>query len=720
MLLLPPLVIGPLSECSNSIEVQGQVTGTTVKIFADPGRLLAQGIARGPIQSFPLIPGQRLIAGEHISATQNDSSGVSEHTPEPRVVVQAKPSVPGHLAFKIPPKECAKVLSITGAVPGAVVEAQIGGKAVGVGTAEHGEAQVILRSKLALGDRLTVKQNACGVDGPGTPAPRIAALPDVIPPPLVVAPVECQKSIKLLNLVPGAIVITDRGGGIKPAALCTEPSMTMFVATPFKLGETITAILDLSPCRTSIPSPSVKVDKADGIPSPNVMGPICGGANSVALSSLRVGALVTIFVDGDELGNAEAPQETFLFPLPINLRGKARVSARQALCGKGSGVSNIMEVESLGKDLPVPTVSWPLYDCAGTVRVTNIIPGSRISLNSKLLMGEIANTVVYGREADIAVSPLLIEGDLITAVAYSCGGSKDGGPDKVKAAPELLPPSIGDVTVGMSAVKVRGIIPGAMVDVYVDGNWQGSDFIGADTGEVPILNPLGVGNRIAASQRLCSMISDLTKPEVIVDAPPVASFTATPTAGEAPLEVKFTDASIGRISSREWDFENRGKIDSSVVNPSYTYNTSGKYDAKLKVTGAGGHSTTTVPINVMPNLPGFDQVAIENCNTAVYEGTFDHRSVTVWIRDLTAGGPWISKGTLNAQYDSLGSCPATGAPIVIDLIDTHSYEIAGVDQHNVGCSGDNPSELNCRRLYFQIRGKKGGGRAVATVDGRRP
>jgi hypothetical protein len=44
MVLFSPRIIGPLSECSTGVRVQGQLTGSTVQVFAN-GALVAQGTA---------------------------------------------------------------------------------------------------------------------------------------------------------------------------------------------------------------------------------------------------------------------------------------------------------------------------------------------------------------------------------------------------------------------------------------------------------------------------------------------------------------------------------------------------------------------------------------------------------------------------------------------------------------------------------------------------
>nr|WP_048065210.1 DUF3344 domain-containing protein [Methanosarcina acetivorans] len=70
--------------------------------------------------------------------------------------------------------------------------------------------------------------------------------------------------------------------------------------------------------------------------------------------------------------------------------------------------------------------------------------------------------------------------------------------------------------------------------------------------------------------------------------PPVADFTADVTSGDAPLEVQFTDASTGTVSSYAWDFDNDGTVDSTQQNPMYTYSTEGTYSVNLTVTNEDG------------------------------------------------------------------------------------------------------------------------------------
>ena len=67
---------------------------------------------------------------------------------------------------------------------------------------------------------------------------------------------------------------------------------------------------------------------------------------------------------------------------------------------------------------------------------------------------------------------------------------------------------------------------------------------------------------------------------------PTADFEGTPTNGNAPLEVTFTDLSVDSVDSWVWDFGDGGT--STLQNPLYTYTDAGTYDVSLTVGGPGG------------------------------------------------------------------------------------------------------------------------------------
>ncbi|AKB82584.1 cell surface protein [Methanosarcina barkeri 3] len=78
---------------------------------------------------------------------------------------------------------------------------------------------------------------------------------------------------------------------------------------------------------------------------------------------------------------------------------------------------------------------------------------------------------------------------------------------------------------------------------------------------------------------------------ITVTAKPVAAFSASPTSGKAPLDVKFTDKSTGSTTKWKWDFGD-GTI-STKQNPTHKYSKAGKYTVALTVTNSAGINTVT-------------------------------------------------------------------------------------------------------------------------------
>jgi PKD repeat protein len=90
--------------------------------------------------------------------------------------------------------------------------------------------------------------------------------------------------------------------------------------------------------------------------------------------------------------------------------------------------------------------------------------------------------------------------------------------------------------------------------------------------------------------------------------PPVASATATPSSGMAPLTVAFDGSTSsdpdGTIASYAWTFGDGGTGTGSK--PSHTYSTAGDYTARLTVTdnrGATGTAALAITVTAAPSPP---------------------------------------------------------------------------------------------------------------------
>jgi formylglycine-generating enzyme required for sulfatase activity len=164
-------------------------------------------------------------------------------------------------------------------------------------------------------------------------------------------------------------------------------------------------------------------------------------------------------------------------------------------------------------------------------------------------------------------------------------------------------------------------------------------------------------------------------------AAPVASFTATPTSGSAPLTVQFADTSTQSPLWWLWDFDNDGVFDSAQQNPSWTYTQNGIYSVRLVVANFLGSSSVTrlnlvqmgVPpvnpnpaLNMVPIAPGTFQMG----STA---GNPDEQPV----RQVTLTAPfWMGKYEVTqAEYQTvMGSNPSSfqGAQRPVETVSWNS------------------------------------------------
>jgi YVTN family beta-propeller protein len=76
-----------------------------------------------------------------------------------------------------------------------------------------------------------------------------------------------------------------------------------------------------------------------------------------------------------------------------------------------------------------------------------------------------------------------------------------------------------------------------------------------------------------------------------VTAKPVAAFSASPTSGKAPLNVKFTETSTGSSTSWKWDFGDG--TTSTKQNLTHKYSKAGNYTVALTVSNTAGSNTVT-------------------------------------------------------------------------------------------------------------------------------
>lgn len=519
MALLPPRVVGPLSECSGSVRVNGQLTGATVTIFAD-GVAVGSGVATWSDETFVLTGS--LSAGQQVTATQSLGLDTSIASPE-SVAVQARPPTVGGVGFRSHLNQCGTCVWLEGLVPGAKVELRDGATVLGSGESYDGNARFHLTTPLAAGMSITAQQEACGTPGTVTAGPAVDVLVEklrTLPTPVVRAPLhECERRVTVENIVHGAHVVLMRSAGPNLHACFDQSALWMGVNPPLALGETVSAKQELhGRCQLrSADADPVTVADNTPVPPANVVPPLCAGSTTVVLSGLVMGARVRILVDGVELGMAESPVDGDYDLLVPPLAGGVVVTAEQELCGEWSGPGLGVLVDPAPSSLPTPRVHDPLFECGAAVRVSDVHVGSRVYVISALLGAPIGELTARTSEVDVPVAPLLIEGDDITAEQRGCGlVSSQSTPVRVGRAEELPPPKVvAPLYSCEAAVHVEGVVPGARVEVFVEGIFRGSAASGGQDVTVGVSGQLAVGDEVRATQRLCDRTSRPGRPVIV-------------------------------------------------------------------------------------------------------------------------------------------------------------------------------------------------------------
>jgi len=148
---------------------------------------------------------------------------------------------------------------------------------------------------------------------------------------------------------------------------------------------------------------------------------------------------------------------------------------------------------------------------------------------------------------------------------------------------------------------------------------------------------------------------------VISDTSPTADFTAGSTSGTAPLSVSYSNTSAGydQPLTYAWDFDNNGTTDSTLNNPSYTYNDAGTYTVKLTVTDSDGSTKTLTRTSyITVALPLYTLTVNASSNGAVNSSPSGIQCPGTCSKNYTSGIPVTLTATPQSGYlfDSWSNC----------------------------------------------------------------
>ena len=544
MALCTPLVLGPLSELSTAVRVQGQVAGAKLTVLSLPGlNKVAAATATSGDQYIPLIPGVQLAHTDLLVAMQELGGETSAlPTDDQGMAVQQGPQTAadlGGVGLATHLFGCGQFVWVTNMIPGASATVAANGQVLGSGPGQEGFARLALTQGLPTGGIVTAHQFA------KLPSAVVAAGPDFVgladappvtphvglrlPPPVIASPLRhCDRAILITKVTDGARVTVHRSSGVPDESAGFDVDSLWFeLQSELKEGEEVTVKQDLyMRCELlgAWSAPTV-VGPLGVVEPPVISQPLCKGMQRLVLQQLRPGAAVTIFANGTAF-QGTAPTDGTVGTFGIPPLSSDTVTAIQAVCGVPSLASAVAPVENHPESIPPVELLGPLFRCAHNVSVRNVHPGAVLQVFAESATTNVRTPIsgqvsVFEPQAIITVAPLLRTDDRVTVAQWACAGKRtDSNAVAVKAlGPTPAPHVLDALRADDQDVLLWGVVPGAYLEVYVQINANTPrQLVGTGFGNalfaslvVHCAAPLHAGNLVSARQLLCDW-SDIQRP----------------------------------------------------------------------------------------------------------------------------------------------------------------------------------------------------------------
>jgi PKD repeat protein len=330
--------------------------------------------------------------------------------------------------------------------------------------------------------------------------------------------------------------------------------------------------------------------------------------------------------------------------------------------------------------LPAESVRISAVDVNGAVQ-----PGStNVTLATVTVQGNAAGTtpltigdVHLDDEDGVPVNPVIVNGQAIVT------GSGPVPPvanfnKNVSSGPAPLAVQFTDTSTGGAATSWAWDFKN---DGVIESTVQDPVYVYTTPGTYSV--NLTVSNAAGSDSRLKENFITVTEP---VPVPPVAAFSASPTSGNAPLTVQFTDNSTNTPTSWAWNFGDGSAIN-TAQNPSHIYSAVGVYSVNLTVSNAGGSNSLVRSnyINVT-NTPIPAPVAVFSASP-----TSGNAPLTVQFTDNSTNNP--TSWALDFGDDSaIGTAQNP----------SHIYSAVGVYSVNLTVSNAGGSNSLVRSNYINV------------------
>ncbi|WP_432930666.1 hypothetical protein ACQPZZ_09035 [Microbispora sp. CA-135349] len=519
-----------MTTISPTVRVDNAHAGSVVTLFADDHFLTSVPASDDGVTLIPAA-GLGLKAGQQLTATQTATDVTGE--PSRAEPVQDPPASLGAVHCASLVHECIDWLVVAGAVAGATVTVRYLGVTVGEALCDWpdwSQVSVLLNKSRSgafkPGQVLTVWQHYVDpvtkavISGPVTVSPPVVASP--VSPPLPAPqfqrnPLQCDTEVDVSGVVPGASLrmtidstILDYpyvGDTIRCAVGSLKQGSKVGMYQRFYTG-----------CGAESRTTTISADKAAPYERPTVHARVCEKTAVITVSKLRRGAQVFArAVDKHnkvvDLGLWTASQDgDDWFPLLSSAPAVLADPDMQVYVEVSNCLGQPSTSQPVGVDYSVISRDisiGPLYECGTLVEVRGTTPNALVWLT----VGKTPISAPVAAISDTTVvrcyRPLVTD-EVVSAVESGCGGDIVKRADwKVVKMPPLGAPAVRQpLEAWRTEVPVEGVVPGALVSVYVNGVWRGAREATSTTVRVPAgqlkASASGRPDYVHAVQQLCT------------------------------------------------------------------------------------------------------------------------------------------------------------------------------------------------------------------------
>jgi hypothetical protein len=759
--LLPPRVLGPLSECSQAVIVANVVAGAMVTLFVTRSgvvRRVGKAVINTSKGTVAIDSSQQLVAGDLVNASQ--ALARDPESPRSQDGPQVQISIAQFDAAQVLSNlyRCSRGFFLGGMRPGITVQVLQSGSIIGTGNAIDGTAAMRIPAGLpAPGVALSARQWIC--PKPAVPPPSTGYIFDSALPPITALPfasgqtmpaptiaqglTACSRAVQVTGVQPGAEVLLEAVSGAWSAIIGPSDQVTSWLVLPTQLreGEDVSIRHDVSPhCQLNFEPKVVKVGPKQALNRPR-MGQInCNTTPSIYVIDLKpetdiefsvsVAGIETIYRTSASDGKDSLPAP----PMPVG----ASVKVRQGECEIWSDWSDPPETaNALTVQPSQPSIPGELFGCQDAVPVENVYPYNGYLVVMSARHGELNRVSALPSMPPIPVAPSLSFPDDIWIEHHVCGFVATSEAKSTRQRSDVVPGTIqAPLFDGDTTVLLTHAVGGAHIEL-----WEETKNRILETGRAPFgmtefvdvtfggFGPLRAGWKIFAKTSHCGSFVQTASIQVVSKAPVITSIVpAALIAGHSAftLVVKGTDFLTGAkvqwgTADRSTTFVSSAELHVNILSTDLTT----AKTTPIRVINADGQVSGAVNFTVSPipaPVVGFDELLIQNCNANTLPGSSIHRPIHIYFRrtDMGPPGPWIpiSDSPHDADYDTAGHCPinsSVGAKFSLD--DGATYEVVCTDPLLAGCMTGGPDEAACRRSsVFTVHGKAGGGVKTVIVN----